>query len=127
MKTRAAGYFCLVILAMLVLPALTAFAADKPLQPLVIQPDKFMVSLPVREIAKTAQPPAHHDWIVMREQETPNHMTKIYHLPDPVTQDSSEALPELAITFGFNFDGMDGVQAGNVIPPDTNGAVGDNQ
>jgi hypothetical protein len=128
MKTRrAAGYSCVLLAAWLVILIVPAFAGNKPLQPLVIQPDKFAVSRPLAEIAKTTPPPVFHGWIVREEHETPNHMTKIYNLPDPVIQDSSEATPELAITLGFNFDGMNGTQAGGVIPPDTNGAVGDNQ
>ena len=54
-------------------------------------------------------------------------MKTIYNLPDPVIQESSAPLPELDVTVGFNFDGVDGDNAGNVIPPDTNGAVGDTQ
>lgn len=126
MKTRRAAGACLLLLAGLVLLIVPAFAGDK-LQPIVINPDKVAVSEPVSEIAKTTGPPEFHGWIIRKEHETPNHMTKIYDLPDPVIQDSSEAQPELAISFGFNFDGVDGQQAGGVIPPDTNGAVGDTQ
>ncbi|MFI5114700.1 MAG: hypothetical protein ACHP7J_06100 [Terriglobales bacterium] len=128
MKTRrAAGYSCLLLLSWLVLLMVPAFAGNKKLQPFVIQPDKFVVSQPLSEIAKTTPAPAFHGWIIRKEHETPNHMTKIYHLPDPVIQESSGDMPELAITLGFNFDGVNGTQAGGVIPPDTNGAVGDTQ
>ena len=124
---RAAGFSCLLLLSSLVLLTVPAFAGDKQLQPFVIQPDKFVVSESLSETAKTTAPPQFHGWIVLREHETPNHMTKIDKIPDPVIQESSEAVPSLGIKLGFNFDGVDGIQAGGVIPPDTNGAVGDNQ
>src|SRR5271166_2973444 len=127
MKSRSgARYVCLYVLAELVL-AVPVFAGSKPLQPIVIQPDKVAVSQTLRDLAKTTPPPAFNGWIVRKEHETPNHMTHIYNLPDPVVQDSSQPQPDLAVTLGFNFDGMNGEQAGGVIPPDTNGAVGDNQ
>jgi hypothetical protein len=124
MKTRHTTSARPLVLAILVLLIAPAFAANKPF---VINPDKAAVSLPVSEIAKITGPPVFNGWIIRKEHETPNHITTIYDLPDPVTQDSDEAQPELGITFGFNFDGVDGTQAGGVIPPDTNGAVGDKQ
>jgi hypothetical protein len=128
MKIRRAASLAGVLLgAWLLLLIVPAFAANKQLSPFVVQPDKFAESQSVSELAKATPPPAHHGWLVLREQETPNHMTKIYKVPDPVTQDSSEPLPQLGVTIGLNFDGVDGEQAGNVIPPDTNGAVGDKQ
>ncbi|MGA2002888.1 MAG: hypothetical protein ABSG70_05885 [Terriglobales bacterium] len=128
MKTRrTASYSCLLSAAALLLLIAPAFAGEKNLKPFVIQPDKVGVSQTLREIAKTTPPPQFHGWIVRKEHETPNHMTQIFNIPDPVIQDSSEAQPELAVSIGLNFDGMDGSQAGGVIPPDTNGAVGDNQ
>lgn len=123
---RAASFSGLLLGAWLLLLIVPVFAANKKLEPFVIQPDHFGVSKSLVEIAKTTPPPAFHGWIVRKEHETPNHMTKIYNLPDPVTQDSSN-LPQLDVTIGLNFDGVDGQSAGGVIPPDTNGAVGDNQ
>jgi hypothetical protein len=125
--TRSASFVGPLLGPLMLLLMLPAFAADKQSQPFVIQPSKFAVSQPLSEILKTTPPPEFHGWLVLREQETPNHMTQIYDLPDPVTQDSSEALPPLGVTFGFNFDGMYGSESGGVIPPDTNGAVGDKQ
>jgi hypothetical protein len=122
-----AGALCLVVLAAIVLLVVPGFAGNKQLQPTVIHPDKVMVSPTLRELARTTPPPVFNGWIVRKEHETPNHMTHIYNLPDPVVQDSSGIQPDLAVTLGFNFDGMNGEQAGGVIPPDTNGAVGDNQ
>ncbi|MGA7558576.1 MAG: hypothetical protein WCF61_15185 [Terriglobales bacterium] len=126
MKTRHTAGACLLLLAWIVLLIAPAFAANK-LQPIVINPDKVAVSLPVSEIAKTTGPPVFNGWIIRKEHETPNHMTTIYDEPDPVMQDSAEPAAKLPVTLGFNFDGMDGEQAGGVIPPDTNGAVGDTQ
>ncbi|MGD0215005.1 MAG: hypothetical protein ABSB87_17395 [Terriglobales bacterium] len=123
---RAAGDVCLLLLGWLVLLVVPAFAGNK-LQPIVIKPDKAAVSQPISEIAKTTGPPVFHGWIIRKEHETPNHMTKIYPGQDPVMQDSAESEAKLPITIGFNFDGVDGTQAGGVIPPDTNGAVGDKQ
>ena len=120
---RAAGYVCLLLLVLLVVPA---FAGNK-LEPIVIKPDKVAVSEPVSEIAKTTGPPVFHGWIIRKEHETPNHMTTIFDGQDPVMQDSAETEAKLPISIGFNFDGVDGTQAGGVIPPDTNGAVGDKQ
>src|SRR3984957_12385585 len=124
---RAASVIGLLLGAWLPLLTVPAFTANQQSLPFVIQPDKFAVSQPLSELAKITPPPPHRGWLVLREQETPNHMTKIFNLPDPVIQDSSQVLPPLAVTIGFNFDGMDSEQAGNVIPPDTNGAVGDKQ
>jgi hypothetical protein len=127
MKITRSVFAGLLLGAGLLLLIVPAFAANRQLQPFVIQPDKFAVSQPLSEILKTTPPPAFHGWLVLREQETRNHMTKIFNLPDPVIQDSSEALPPLDVTIGLNFDGMFGSESGGVIPPDTNGAVGDKQ
>ena len=126
MKTGAASCSRKLWTGLLLLLVVPAFAADK-LQPRVIHPDKVGVSRTVREIAATTPRPEFHGWIVRKEHETPNHMTQIFDLPDPVVQDSDEAQPELAVKIGFNFDGVDGEAAGGVIPPDTNGSVGDTQ
>ncbi|HEX8814475.1 MAG TPA: hypothetical protein VF753_03150 [Terriglobales bacterium] len=111
--------------ASLLLLAVPAFAANPT--SFILQPDKFMVSQPLGEIAKTAPPPAFHGWIVREEPETPNPMTTIYNLPDPVIQDSSEPQPQLSVTLGLNFNGVDGLHAGGILPPDTNGSAGDKQ
>jgi hypothetical protein len=126
MKTRRAAGACLLLLAGLVLLIVPAFAGNK-LQPIVINPDKVAVSQPVSELAKTTGPPVFNGWIIRKEHETPNHMTKIYDGVDPVMQDSEDPAAKSPITLGFNFDGVDGEQAGGVIPPDTNGSVGDTQ
>lgn len=127
MKTRgAASHFCLLSAACLLL-TIPALAGQKR-NPFVIQPDKVGVSaLSISEIAKTAPAPAFNGWIVRKEHEARNQKFTNYNRPDPVVQESTDNLPELAITLGFNFDGMNGTQAGGVIPPDTNGAVGDKQ
>src|SRR5271154_3932333 len=111
-SSRAVSFAAPRLGALLLLLMVPAFAANKQPQPFVIQPNKFAVSQPLSEILKTTPPPEFHGWLVMREQETPNHVTKIYDIPDPVTQDSSEALPPLGVTIGFNFDGMDGTESG---------------
>jgi hypothetical protein len=126
-KTRAASFTGLLLGAWLLLLIVPAFAGNKSPEPTVTYPSKFMVSAPLSELVEKAGPIQHRPWTERAEHKTPNHMTKIYDLPDPVIQDSSALLPDLAITLGFNFDGVDGENAGNVIPPDTNGAVGDKQ
>jgi hypothetical protein len=100
-----------------------AFAGS---QPTVTYPAQAGVSQPLSEIAKTTPPPQFHGWIERKEHGSSSKITKVYHLPDPVIQ-NSEPQPDLGVTIGFNFDGVDGSQAGGVIPPDTNGAVGDKQ
>lgn len=130
MKTRrAAGYSGLLLGAWLLLLIVPAFAGNKKSAPFVIQPDKVGVSQQsVSEIAKTpGMTPEFHGWIVRKEHEARHQNFKVYDRPDPVLQDSNEPAKALPITIGFNFDGMNGNQAGGVIPPDTNGAVGDNQ
>jgi hypothetical protein len=124
---RATALASLLLGACLLSSIVPAFAVDRPRAPHVIKADKFMVSQPLSVMLKNAPPPAFRGWIIRKEHETPNHMTKIYDLPDPVIQDSSEAPTKLGVTLGFNFDGVDGETAGGVIPPDTNGAVGDKQ
>jgi hypothetical protein len=127
MKTRrAASYSRLLLGAWLLLLIVPAFARNKKLEPIVIQQDQFGVSQAISEIAKTTGPPEFHGWIVRKEHEARHQRFTVYDRPDPVIQDSAEPLA-LPITFGFNFDGMNGIQAGGVIPPDTNGAVGDKQ
>jgi hypothetical protein len=111
----------------LLMLALPRFAAAKPRRPFVIQPDKFMVSMPLGEVLKHTPPIQPRPWKIRPEHETLSHMSKIYRLPDPVIQDSTETLPQLAVTLELNFDGFDGAQAGNNTPPDTNGAVGDKE
>lgn len=125
--TRAAGLSCLLLGTWLLLLIVPAFAGNQQREPFVIKSDKFVVSQPLSETLKTTPPIQPRPWTIRKEHETPNHLTKIYNLPDPVIQDSSQPLPELGISIGLNFDGPDGEQSGNVIPPDTNGAVGDKQ
>src|SRR6202044_3044171 len=84
--------------AWLLLLIVPAFAVDRPRAPHVIKADKFMVSQPLSVMLKNAPPPAFRGWIIRKEHETPNHMTKIYDLPDPVIQDSSEAPTKLGVT-----------------------------
>lgn len=127
-KLRTAGSRGLLLSVCLLSWIIPGFAATNDRQPFVIPVDKFAVSpQPLGQYLKTLPPIPHHDWIIRKEHETPNHMTKIYDLPDPVIQDSDESPATLPVTLGFNFDGPDGAQSGNVIPPDTNGAVGDKQ
>jgi hypothetical protein len=123
--TRTASFSGLLLGAWLLLLVVPVFAANR--QPFVIHPDKFMVSAPLSETLKNAPPIPHQAWREKVEHEPPSPVTKIYNLPDPIIQESSGVLPELGVTIGFNFDGVDGAGAGNVIPPDTNGAVGDKQ
>jgi len=122
-----AGFPSLCLPAWLLLLALPGFATDKPRRPFVIRPNKFMVSIPLGEVLKHTPPIQPRPWTIRAEHETPSHMARIYHLPDPVIQDSTETLSELGVTLGYNFDGPNGTQSGNVTPPDTNGAVGDKQ
>ena len=103
------------------------FAEGGSRRPFVIQPDKFVVSQPLREVLKQTPPIQARPWRIRAEHETPNHMSRIFHLPDPVIQDSTEAMAGIGVTLGFNFDGPDGKESGNVSPPDTNGAVGTKQ
>jgi len=124
-KTRAAAFTGLLSAVTLLLLLTPAFAGNP--KPFVTNPDKFMVSQPLSETLKKTPPIPPQPWREKEEHETPNQVTKIYNLPDPLIQESSEALPELDVTLGFNFDGPDGAESGNVIPPDTNGAVGDKQ
>jgi len=125
--TRAASVSSLLLGASLLLLVVPAFGANDSPKPFVITPDKFMVSAPLIDSIRNAPPIQHQPWREKVEHEPPNTMTTIYNVPDPVIQESSEALPQLGVTLGFNFDGVDGENAGNVIPPDTNGAVGDKQ
>src|SRR5271165_6023392 len=130
MKTRrAAGYSGLLLGACLLLLIVPAFAGNKKPTPFVIQPDKVGVSeQALSEIAKSpGMTPEFHGWIVRKEHEARHQSFKVYDRPDTVLQDSSEPAKALPITIGFNFDGVNGQQAGGVIPPDTNGVVGDNQ
>jgi hypothetical protein len=92
-----------------------------------VKAEKFMVSRPLRELAKITPSPAFHGWIIRKEHETLNHLTTIYNVPDPVVQESFEGPTKLGVTIGLNFDGMNGLQAGGIIPPDTNGSVGEKQ
>jgi len=85
-----------------------------------------VVSQPLSETAKTLRRRRSTAGLCVKSTNSKPY-DKIYNIPDPVIQDSSESVPELAITPRFQFDGMNGQQAGGVIPPDTNGAVGDNQ
>ena len=55
---RAASHPSLLLGTWLLLLIVPAFAGNKQLQPFVIQPDKFVVSQPLSETAKTTPPPA---------------------------------------------------------------------
>ena len=125
MKMTRAASSCL-LLGVCLLSVVPAFAANQS-KPFVINEIKHSVSQPLGEYLKTVPPIVFHGWIKRKEHGSLNKVTKIYNLPDPVTQDDSDALKNLPITLGFNEDGMDGQAAGGVIPPDTNGAVGDKQ
>lgn len=85
----AASMICL--LACVVLLLAPAFAGDKPMQPRVIQPTRFGVSLPLTEIAKTTPAPVFHGWIVRKEHEPRNQPFTTYDIKDPVQQDSEGA------------------------------------
>jgi len=113
--------------AWLLLLIVPAFATSHQRTPFVIKADKFMVSQPLSETLKNTPPIPHRPWTIKTERENPNRPFKVYDIPDPVVQDSADANTKLGVTLGFNFDGVDGESAGNVIPPDTNGAVGDKQ
>jgi hypothetical protein len=95
--------------------------------PIVIHEVSHAVSQPLSRIVKTVPAPMFHGWIVRKEHGSANKVTKIFNEPDSVAQDESEYLPPLSITIGLNKDGMDGVHAGGVIPPDTNGSAGSSQ
>ncbi len=109
----------------LVLWAATGFAADTQKGPFVINEVKHMESRPLSEVA-TEIPYTTH-FIERKEHRAPKIPFTVIPGPDPVRQNDDEFANELSITMGFNFDGMNGSQAGGVIPPDTNGAVGDKQ
>jgi hypothetical protein len=126
MKIRCAASFASLLPGACLLLIVPAFAANQN-KPFVVNEVKHSVSEPIGEYVKTVPPPLFHGWIKRKEHGSLNKVTKIYDLPDPVTQDASEALASLPVTIGFNEDGMNGQQAGGVIPPDTNGAVGDKQ
>ena len=127
MKVRSAASYACLLSAWMLLLIIPAFAGNNSPQPFVIHPDKVGVSQPLREIAKTAGHPVFHGWIVRKEHEARHQPFTVYDLPDPVVQDGDEPEAKSPFTIGFNFDGVDGEAAGGVIPPDTNGAVGDNQ
>jgi len=127
MKRRCMAGISLSLGVCWLLLVVPAFAGAKSPEPTVTYPDKFMVSQPLSEILKTTPPIQHQAWREKAEHKPPSPVTKIYNLPDPVIQESSGAQPELSVAIGFNFDGPDGDESGNVIPPDTNGAVGDKQ
>ncbi|MFZ0285568.1 MAG: hypothetical protein WAL32_10075 [Terriglobales bacterium] len=81
------------------------------------------VSLPLREMARNAPPPA-PGMIEMREHLSPPHIfTKIGGV-DPVVQ--REFLPNGRTTNLLSFDAINGNEAG-AIPPDTNGSIGSAQ
>ncbi len=124
---RAARLQNLLLVACLLLWIIPAAAENVQRNPIVIPEVKHAVSLPLSEIVKLVPPPQFHGWIIRKEHGSLNKITKIYDLPDPVTQDEAQYLPALSITIGLNFDGVDGSTAGGVIPPDTNGSVGDSQ
>jgi len=102
-------------------------SAEHNFKPFAVRENRHAVSEPLSEIAKTAGPPPFHGWIEKEEEGSLNKVTRIVDEPDSVIQDDSEFRQALPITLHFNFDGLDGVHAGGVVPPDTNGAVGDKQ
>src|SRR5579863_1671741 len=122
--TRLSG---LLFTACLLLGSMPAVAGNAHSNPIVIQEVKHAVSMPLSEIVKIVPPPQFHGWIERKEHGSSIKITKIFNQPDRVTQDESQYLPGVPVTIKLNFDGVDGQNAGGVIPPDTNGAVGESQ
>lgn len=122
--TRLSG---LLFTACLLLGSMPAVAGNARSNPIVIQEVKHAVSMPLSEIVKIVPPPQFHGWIERKEHGSLSKITKIFNEPDRVTQDESQYLPGVPVTIKLNFDGVDGENAGGVIPPDTNGAVGESQ
>jgi hypothetical protein len=113
--------------ASLLLWIIPASAEKVQNNPIVIHEVKHAVSQPLSEIVKTVPPPQFHGWIERKEHDAAPKLTKVFKEPDSVTQDESEYLPSAPIKVGLNKNGVDGKAAGGVIPPDTNGSVGNSQ
>jgi hypothetical protein len=111
--------------ACLLMWIIPASAESVQRNPKVIREVKHDISLPLREMAQPI-PQATH----MRDRPEHIYPPLPFHItpgPDPVIQFDGEVANDLSTTQGFNFDGVNGFQAGGVDPPDTNGAVGSTQ
>ncbi len=109
----------------LVLWIIPAPAATTRKGSFVIKEVKHMESRPLRDVA-TIIPRTDH-FVERKEHVFPRIPSRVIAGPDPVLQNDDEISNDLAVTVGLNFDGMNGSEAGGVIPPDTNGAAGDKQ
>lgn len=118
---------CLLAVCLLLL-IVPAFAASRAKGPFVVHEVKHDVSAPLRELAEPI-PPTNH-FVEMKDHEEFGRPNSSFHVspgPDPVLQFDGDMSTELPVTQGFNFDGMNAVQAGGYYRPDTNGSVGDKQ
>jgi len=122
---RGKPYLLSVCLLVLMVPG---SAASQAKGPFVVNEVKHDVSAPLRELAEPI-PPTNH-FVEMKDHEefgSPKLSFHVFPGPDPVLQFDGDIGHELRVTQGFNFDGMNAVQAGYPSRPDTNGSVGDKQ
>ena len=107
----------------LLLGGVASVAQNVQRNPHVTHAARHDVSLPLREMARNAPPPAPGK-IEMREHVSPRHIFTKTTGPDPAIQ--HEFLPGVSTTNLLSFDAIDGNDAG-AIPPDTNGSIGSTQ
>ncbi len=107
----------------LLLWTIPAFAGNVQSNLRVIHEIKHDVSLPLRDMARTALPVRHASEAL--EPRRPKYFVGNTHRFDPVVQDVY--LPKVPTTNLLNFDAMTSADSGSVDPPDTNGSVGSTQ
>jgi len=104
---------------------LSASATNNPSQPRVVKEVKHDVSPPLRQMARPI--PLATRIVERAEHPAPRRPFRVSPGPDPVLQYDGDIRNFISATQLFNFDGVNGQQAGGVIPPDTNGSVGASQ
>jgi hypothetical protein len=120
---------CLLLLGVwLLVWTIAASAASAQKRPFVVNEVKHDISEPLSKLAEPI-PPTNH-FVEMKELEQFSPPNSAFHVApgsDPVIQFDGDISNKVSVTRGFNFDAMNGSQAGGRYPPDTNGAVGDKQ
>jgi hypothetical protein len=125
MKCNFAGKVYLPLIAICLFFCFSAAQAqDFQAEPKVSYDVKHDVSLPLRQLALTAEPIRNNGGPML---EPKRNLGLTVGLPGEDTVVQDEVLPPVQTKKILSFDGMSGSQAGGYYPPDTNGTVGSTQ
>ena len=125
MHSNRAARLLALLLAFGLMVSLPVFAQGVQRGSFVRQEVKHDVSLPLRDMARSAGAVMPGTARTLIPGKRPNQFSNASNQPDALAQ--HEILPDVGTTNLLNFDGLGGTESGSVEPPDTNGAAGTTQ